>query len=357
MVKAVLLLILLSLILVSGCSTETGKVVETTKLTIPESSQQTSSQDTIEELHREFAEFEESQAENLSAENNTQEFSTETTEEMENPIEETIPEEEASAQNESEPECPSCEDNNPCTADSCSEDTGFECVHEAVIPCCGNSECEEDENWSACQEDCECSLACGPCETIGDESCSCLPKTECAQDGCCPGNCTYLEDSDCPRPSLVFSEINYNPIGDDKKHEWIEVYNNGTIAVDITKWRFEEDGSQHLLKNITSETSLKSKSYAVIVQDGVQFLQDYPDYAGLIFDSSFSLINSGEELILRTVKDGEIADSVSYNSTWGGDNTGFSLEKIYLNGPNVQENWNQSSAEKGTPGQKNSIAA
>ncbi|MCJ7816823.1 MAG: lamin tail domain-containing protein, partial [Candidatus Aenigmarchaeota archaeon] len=165
-----------------------------------------------------------------------------------------------------------------------------------------------------------------------------------------------LEDSDCPKPSVVFSEINYNANGTDTKHEWIEIYNNGTIAVDVTKWRFEEDGTQHLLKNTTSETLLKPKSYATIVQDEIQFLQDYPDYTGLLFDSSFSLVNTGEQLILRMEKDGEILDSVSYNSTWGSDGNGFSLEKLDLNGPNTQENWNQSLVLRGTPGQKNSIS-
>jgi len=359
MVKALLLLIILSLFLVSGCSTDTGNVIETTKLAIPETpseQNQAQSPESIEELHREFAEFEESQAENLSAEQDEIQEVTETTEEIENATEETTPEEEAITQNEPVPECPSCEDNNPCTTDSCSEDTEYECVHEAVIPCCGNSECEEDENWSACPEDCECSLECGPCETLEDESCSCLPKTECVQDGCCPGNCTYLEDSDCPRPSLVFSEIYYNPSGSDSGHEWIEIYNNGAVPIDVSKLRFEESGTQHMLKN-TSGNMLSRNSYSIIADNPEQFLLDYPDYSGLLFDSSFSLSNTGEELILRAGKDGDILDAISYNSTWGGDGTGFSIEKIDLNGPNTQENWNQSSAEKGTPGQKNSIAA
>jgi hypothetical protein len=364
--KVFMLLFITLLLLVSGCTTETGKVVETTKLTIPESSQQTSSQETIEELHKEFEEFEKSQNENLSSaeQNETQkEVITESTEETENitsesmTISEEISEQETSTQNESiEKHCPSCEDNDSCTTDSCSEETDYECMHEQIIPCCGNGNCEETENWSACHEDCECDLDCGVCETPDNESCSCLPKTECIQDGCCPGNCTYLEDSDCPKPSVVFSEIFYNANGTDTKHEWIEIYNNGTVAIDITKWRFEENGTQHLLKNTTNEILLKTKSYAVIVQDEIQFLQDYPDYTGLLFDSSFSLSNTGEELILRAGKDGEILDSVFYNSTWGGDGTGFSLEKIDLNGPNTQENWNQSLVLRGTPGQKNSIS-
>jgi hypothetical protein len=248
-----------------------------------------------------------------------------------------------------------CEDNNPCTKDSCSEETDYECKHDAIIPCCGNGECEETEDWSACEEDCECALDCGACEIPDSETCSCLPKTECVQDDCCPENCTYLEDSDCPRPSVVFSEIYYNPKGSDPDHEWLEIYNNGTVSVDITKLKFNEDEKNHTLKSIT-EDILEPESYAVIAENTTQFLEDYPEFTGLLFDTSWSsLSNAGEPLSIVVDKDG-ILDSVSYNSSWGGDSTGFSLEKIDINGQNTQENWNESIQDKGTPGYKNSIS-
>jgi len=364
MVKVFVLLIFSLLLLVSGCTTETGKVVETTKLTAPESLQQ-NPQENIDELHKEFEEFEKSQAANLSEQNETQETITQSAEETGNitsesaTVSEEISEQETSAQNESiEKHCPSCEDNNPCTQDSCSEDTDYECTHEQIIPCCGNSICEQKENWSTCPKDCECSLNCRQCETPDYKSCSCLPKTECVQDGCCPENCTYLDDSDCPKPSAVFSEIYYNPNGTDTKHEWVEIYNNGTLAIEITKWKFYEGETNHAIKNTTAETLLNPNSYAVIADNPDTFLADYPEFSGLLFDSSFisGLSNSGELLVLKTGKDGEIIDSASYNSTWGGDGNGFSLEKTDLNGPNVQENWNQSLVLRGTPGQKNSIS-
>jgi hypothetical protein len=111
MVKPLMFLILLSLVFLSGCSTDTGKVVETTKLTIPETpsgQSQVQAPENIEELHKEFEEFEKSQDENLSAEQNeTQEVSTENMEEVPASAagDETVPEEEASTQNESV-QCP-----------------------------------------------------------------------------------------------------------------------------------------------------------------------------------------------------------------------------------------------------------
>ena len=398
---ALLLLFLpLAILLVSGCSTETGEVVETAKLTIPSESppqNQTAEQanEDLEEARKEFAQFE-------AAENQT------------------VTENSASPKNQPEApsqtkKCPSsCDDSNFCTNDFCSKDTDYECNHKSVIPCCGNSACETGENYSSCPADCkkpECILQCGTCETPDNQSCSCIPKeclsgdgccpdacnyssdsdcpnpdkcasdsdcddnnpcmqnmclgqpkacsfiliTDCAPDGCCPENCSFSSDPDCPRPSLVFSEIYYNPAGSDDNHEWIEVYNNGTLSVDVTKWRFEEEGTQHLIKNATSQTQINPDSYAIIAESTAQFLLDYPEFSGLIFDSSFSLSNTGEQLALRIGKDGEISDFITYNSTWGGDGN-FSLEKIDLNGPNIQENWNQSLTEKGTPSLKNSIS-
>lgn len=356
MVKVFVLLFLALILLVSGCTTETGKVVETTKLTISDSPDEIP--ESIEDVRREFEEFEKSHTANLSEQNESHGALAENPEETESTAEsEANPEEETITQNQSvQKQCPSCDDNNPCTKDSCSEQTDFECAHEAIIPCCGNSQCEEGENWSVCQEDCECDLNCEPCENPDSESCSCLPKTECVPDGCCPGNCTYISDSDCPKPSVVFSEIQYNVPGDDSDHEWFEVYNNGTLAIDLTKWVFEETSPNHAIKNTTSETNIPAGSYAVIAENTTQFLEDYPGYSGLLFDSSWGVLSQGELLILRMGKNGEISDSVFYNSTWGGDGTGFSLEKIDLNGPNIPENWNQSIVEKGTPGQKNSIS-
>lgn len=54
-----------------------------------------------------------------------------------------------------ERECPACDDENPCTSDHCSFDTGFECRHDKIRPCCGNGECDESEDIAnECPEDC-----------------------------------------------------------------------------------------------------------------------------------------------------------------------------------------------------------
>jgi len=79
-----------------------------------------------------------------------------TTKEQSYEYEKTLGEEVVFVRTGLERKCPeSCDDNDPCTVDSCSEKTGFFCVHEATTEsCCGNFQCDEGENECTCAEDC-----------------------------------------------------------------------------------------------------------------------------------------------------------------------------------------------------------
>lgn len=53
-------------------------------------------------------------------------------------------------------ECPAnCNDNNECTEDHCSSDTGYACRHDKIPMCCGNGICESGESYENCLKDCE----------------------------------------------------------------------------------------------------------------------------------------------------------------------------------------------------------
>ncbi len=51
------------------------------------------------------------------------------------------------------PDCPVCNDNDPCTQDYYDYDLKY-CVYDATLPCCGNLECEEGEDENNCPNDC-----------------------------------------------------------------------------------------------------------------------------------------------------------------------------------------------------------
>ncbi|MBN2457801.1 hypothetical protein JXB31_01575 [Candidatus Woesearchaeota archaeon] len=99
------------------------------------------------------------------------------------------------------PSCPgSCDDNDPCTVDSCSEETGFMCLNEVIADCCGNDVCEIGETYEDCSKDCpECEPTEIPCmESRFDyESgkCKLFEITPC----CSNNRCEYGENIEsCP---------------------------------------------------------------------------------------------------------------------------------------------------------------
>lgn len=144
---------------------------------------------------------------------------------------------------------------------------------------------------------------------------------------------------------VIVSEIMYDLSGADSDREWIEVQNIGSTPVDISGWKFREDDTNHSLKVFQGTTTLTSRAFAIIADNPTQFLADNPQFSQAVFDSTFSLSNTGEVLIL---KDSYLADidSVSYASTQGGAGNGQSLQKV--NGTFV--------SGKPTPGRENAAS-
>src|SRR3989344_7115651 len=114
---------------------------------------------------------------------------------------------------------------------------------------------------------------------------------------------------------LSITEIMYNPDGSDTGREWIEVYNGGSSVVDLVDWIFFEAETNHEVAYYSGPTTVASGSYAIIASDPEKFKIDFPNYNGVLYDSSFSLSNTGETLALK--KDEAIVDSVTYSSDGG----------------------------------------
>ncbi|MBI2012815.1 lamin tail domain-containing protein [Candidatus Curtissbacteria bacterium] len=127
--------------------------------------------------------------------------------------------------------------------------------------------------------------------------------------------------------SIVINEIMYDLDGSDSDREWIEIVNIGSDSVDLTSWRFEEAGTQHTLVLKQGSAQLASGQYALIVDNYDKFLQDNPGFSGTVFDSSFSLSNTGENLKLRDAQNGNVINEVTYSSDWGAAGDGYSLQR------------------------------
>lgn len=123
--------------------------------------------------------------------------------------------------------------------------------------------------------------------------------------------------------SLIVSEVFYDAEGKDDGREWVEVYNTGSTSIEVGRWRFRESGVNHKLVAV-SGSSIEPGGYAVIADKPEQFKVDWPNFSGTVFDSSFSLKNTGE-LIELIDENGAVAFGVSYSQEAGATGDGNSL--------------------------------
>lgn len=126
------------------------------------------------------------------------------------------------------------------------------------------------------------------------------------------------------------TEIMYDLDGADSGREWIEVHNTNSEDVDLSDYRFLENDVNHRINIYDPDDDgltniLPAGEHAVIADGPPKFLVDYPNFSGLLFDSSFSLLDGGEELSIVN-PEGETVHSVHYLPEWGAGSTGNSLQ-------------------------------
>lgn len=126
---------------------------------------------------------------------------------------------------------------------------------------------------------------------------------------------------------VSFSEVMYDPKGSDAGNEWVELVNSGSGSVDLTDWKLVENETNHKISSFQGGIVLKGSEHGVIVDNPEKFLAGHAGYTGRIFDSSFSLSNTGETLVLKSA-DSVVVDTLTYDSTQGGAGDGNSLQKI-----------------------------
>lgn len=124
---------------------------------------------------------------------------------------------------------------------------------------------------------------------------------------------------------VLFTEIMYAPEGADATHEWVEICNTGDTH-DVSTWKFFENDTNHGLTLSAGTAVLAVGDCAVIADNAAVFAGDYPSFAGNLFDSAFSLKNTGETLVLKD-GDGISVDSITYSDTDGAKDDGNSLHR------------------------------
>lgn len=117
------------------------------------------------------------------------------------------------------------------------------------------------------------------------------------------GNYDYSKD-------IIISEILSNPVGEDAKGEFIELYNMGSRDVNLTAWRLEDSGGGEYQFNDASATS----SSAVIKAGGYLVIMRSESKIALNNDSdSVKLYQPLKEKPIQTVKYKKAAEGKSYS--------------------------------------------
>ena len=158
-----------------------------------------------------------------------------------------------------------------------------------------------------------------------------------------------------PPGQIVMNEIMYTPKSG--QNEWIELYNRGEMSIDLGEWAIA-DGDVDTRTSLTPEpVFLAPKGFAILTNDSTVLI-DWPEIkCPLLFTTkAFPALNNDSEKLWLFDLNGNLMDSLFYESDWGGA-SGISLERINPDIPSTERtNWNSCVAPAGgTPGQTNSI--
>lgn len=157
--------------------------------------------------------------------------------------------------------------------------------------------------------------------------------------------------------NIVINEIMYNPITDDDNDEYVELYNRGSNAVNISGWRFTE-GIDFVFP---TNTVIAASNYLVVAKNTARLMSNYAGLTNIIGNYDGTLRNSGERIVIA-MPDPEVTtnagivrtninyipmDDVAYGTAgrgerWGrwNDGGGSSLELVDPRSDNrLPSNW------------------
>lgn len=125
----------------------------------------------------------------------------------------------------------------------------------------------------------------------------------------------FPQNQNGPNP-VVFSEVYYDTVGTDSLEEWIELYNNSPVTMDISGWQITDNNGTGATYTIPAGKTIAPNSYFTIAIDSTGFYNLY-GYDADVYGAIPALNNDGDALILKTGS-GSVVDAVA----WEGGATG-----------------------------------
>ena len=139
------------------------------------------------------------------------------------------------------------------------------------------------------------------------------------------GETAYVDATLTPIPTtgdIRINEIMYNPSteqGDDANMEWIELYNNDTEAISINGWTIDE--------RLIADMVMEPEDYVVLARNKTAFDAYYGALPCSVIAVILQLQNDpGDTIVLRNSAGAEM-DNVTYQTSWGADGDGKTLER------------------------------
>jgi len=163
---------------------------------------------------------------------------------------------------------------------------------------------------------------------------------------------------------LTFSEVLFDPATDENHDEFIEIYNlSRTDSADVSGYRFSDGQGLDQILPLGPPDKIPPGGFALLL-DG-SYPGNSETYDSLlsadvcifiISDRAFGsngLSNTQDECLLLIDAAGDTISTYCYSTD---NESGFSDEKMVLEGPNTQDNWRNGLMKGGTPGSRNSVS-
>jgi hypothetical protein len=140
---------------------------------------------------------------------------------------------------------------------------------------------------------------------------------------------------------VVISEINFNSDSSRNSGDWIELYNRGSVAVELTGYSIRK-ATPYQTFRLPDGLSIAPGSYLVLAEDSLAFATQHPSISN-VREIKLQLENSGDEIHLLNAKNQSI-QSVTFSDeipwVYGADGTGRTMEfRTDSTNQNDPQNW------------------